>query len=146
MEEKKTEELMQIVKEDAEDSVKISEEVVAVITGIATSETEGVISVGTNSIAANWTELISGKKNNSRGIKIDMKDGKVALDIQIVVRYGMSIPKVAADVQSAVKTAIEEMTGLEVTNVDIRVIGIRTAQEEKKPAKKPEDETEPTEA
>ena len=59
------------------DCIKISDEVIAVIAGIATTETEGVPSVGAGGIAANWTELISGKKNNSKGIKVEIEEKNV---------------------------------------------------------------------
>ncbi len=114
------------------DSVKISDEVIAVISGIAASEVEGVAAIGTNSIAANWTELISGKKNNSKGIKIEMTDEACNIEIQIVVKYGVSIPEVAANVQYSVKNAVEEMTGLKVEKIDVKVTGIKTVAEEKK--------------
>ena len=101
------------------DSVKISDEVIAVISGIAASETEGVASIGASSIAANWTELISGKKNNSKGIKVEMTDGGCNIEIQIVVKYGIRIPEVASGVQYGVKNAVEEMTGLKVEKIDV---------------------------
>ncbi|MDO5479638.1 MAG: Asp23/Gls24 family envelope stress response protein [Clostridia bacterium] len=124
------------------DSVKISDEVIAVITGIAASETEGVASVGMSGIAANWAELISGKKgkNPSKGIKAEITEAGVNIEIQIVVKYGVCIPEVAANVQYGVKNAVEEMTGLKVEKVDVKVVGIKTVAEEKKEEKKEEAE------
>ncbi len=116
----------------SKDSVKISEEVVASITGVAAAETEGVASVGGNSIASNWAELISGKKNNAKGIKITMNEDVVELEVLLTVKYGVSIPEVAANVQFNVKNSVEEMTGLKVEKVDVRVTGIKTSGEEKK--------------
>ncbi|MBQ2941710.1 MAG: Asp23/Gls24 family envelope stress response protein [Clostridia bacterium] len=124
------------------DSVKISDEVISVITGIAASETEGVASVGVGSIASSWAELISGKKgkNPSKGIKAELTETGVNIEIQIVVKYGVSIPEVASNVQYGVKNAVEEMTGLTVEKVDVKVVGIKTVAEEKKAEKKEETE------
>lgn len=121
----------EIMKEN-KDSLKISEEVIGVITGVAASEVEGVFSVGHSSIASNWTEIISGKKNNAKGIKVTMGEGNVSVEVQIVVNYGVRITDVASAVQESVKNAVEEMTGLSVEKVDIKVVGIKTVNEEKK--------------
>lgn len=121
MEEK---EIMEVKK----DSIKISDEVVAVITGVAASETDGVYSVGTGSIASNWTEIISGKKNNSKGIKIVMGENTVSVEINLTVKYGVRISDVAKAVQENVKSSVEEMTGFTVEKVDVKVVGIKAEQ------------------
>ena len=118
--------------EEKKDTLKISDEVVAVITGVAASETEGVFSVGTGSFASGWTELLGGKKNNAKGIKVVMGEGLVTIEIQLVVKYGVRITDVAASVQENVKNAVEEMTGFTVEKVDVRVVGIKAAPEVKK--------------
>lgn len=118
--------------EEIKDDVKISDEVIAVITGVAASETEGVAAVGNGSIASNWTELISGKKNTSKGIRLSVEEDKVSVEVQIAVKYGVCIPDVALAVQTNVKNAVEEMTGLTVAKIDVRVTGIKTEPEEKK--------------
>ncbi len=120
------------------DSVKISDEVIAVITGIAASETEGVISVGAGGIASGWAEFISGKKNTSKGIKIIMTESGVEVDVAIVVKYGVNIPEVATNVQINAKNSIEEMTGLKVDKIDVKIIGIKTEAPEKKNPEKEE--------
>lgn len=116
------------ITEVKKDSVKISDEVVAVITGVAASETDGVYSVGTGSLAANWTEIISGKKNNAKGIKITMGEASVSIEIQLTVKYGVRITDVAAAVQENVKSSVEEMTGFAVEKVDVKVVGIKSEQ------------------
>ncbi len=118
--------------EEKKDTLKISDEVVAVITGVAASETEGVFSVGTGSFASGWTELLGGKKNNAKGIKVVMGEGTVTIEIQLVVKYGVRITDVAASVQENVKNAVEEMTGFTVEKVDVKVVGIKAAPEVKK--------------
>ena len=118
--------------EEKKDTLKISDEVVAVITGVAASETEGVFSVGTGSFASGCTELLGGKKNNAKGIKVVMGEGSVTIEIQLVVKYGVRITDVAASVQENVKNAVEEMTGFTVEKVDVRVVGIKASPEAKK--------------
>ena len=118
--------------EEKKDTLKISDEVVAVITGVAASETEGVFSVGTGSFASGWTELLGGKKNNAKGIKVVMGEGSVTIEIQLVVKYGVRITDVATSVQENVKNAVEEMTGFTVEKVDVRVVGIKASPEAKK--------------
>lgn len=118
--------------EEKKDTLKITDEVVAVITSVAASETEGVFSVGTGSFASGWTELLGGKKNNAKGIKVVMGEGSVTIEIQLVVKYGVRITDVAASVQENVKNAVEEMTGFTVEKVDVRVVGIKAAPEVKK--------------
>lgn len=102
--------------------VKISDSVVASIAGVAASEVEGV-----DSLAGNLTNEIVAKfgiKNNSKGIKISIVSKKVNADIYVNVRYGFSIPEVSENVQDRVKSAIESMTGLKVSNVNVRIVGI----------------------
>lgn len=115
--------------EEKKDTLKISDEVVAVITGVAASETDGVFSVGTGSFASGWTELLGGKKNSAKGIRVVMGEGTVSIEIQLVVKYGVRITDVASSVQENVKNAVEEMTGFTVEKVDVKVVGIKAAPE-----------------
>lgn len=102
--------------------VQIADEVVAIIAGLAATEVEGVASM-----AGNVTnELVSrlGMKNLSKGVKVNVIEGKVNVDLALNLRYGYSIPVTCANVQDRVKTAIENMTGLSVTEVNIRIAGV----------------------
>ena len=102
--------------------VKIADEVVAIIAGLAATEVEGV-----GSMAGNITnELVSklGMKNLSKGIRVEVLDGKVSVDVALNISYGYSIPEVSAKVQDRVKNAIENMTGLEVSIVNIRIASV----------------------
>ena len=102
--------------------IKISDDVVASITGLATSEVEGV-----TSIAGHVTSDIVGKygvKNLSKGIKLSIEEGVVSIDLYINIRYGYSIPKITAQVQDRVKNAIESMTGLTTSNITIHIVDI----------------------
>ena len=102
--------------------VKIADEVVAIIAGLAATEVEGVASM-----AGNITnELISklGMKKLSRGVKVDVLDGVVTVSLALNLKYNYSIVVVTARVQEKVKSAIENMTGLEVADINIRVAGV----------------------
>lgn len=110
------------IKEDKLGEVKIADEVVAIIAGLASTEVEGV-----SSMAGNITnELVSrlGMKNLSKGIRVDVTDGIVRVDVALNIAYGYAIPDVSAKVQEKVKTAIENMTGLEVSCVNVRIASV----------------------
>lgn len=113
------------IKEDKLGDVKIADEVVAIIAGLASTEVEGV-----SSMAGNITnELVSklGMKNLSKGIRVDVKEGVVRVDVALNIAYGYAIPKISAKVQEKVKTAIETMTGLEVNAVNVRIASVDMA-------------------
>lgn len=102
--------------------IKIADDVVATIAGLAATEIEGVASM-----QGNITNEIVGKlgmKNTSKGVRIEVNEGVVNVELSIVVCYGYSIPKISAAIQDRVKNAIENMTGLKVFNVSIRVVGV----------------------
>ena len=107
--------------------VKIADEVVSVIAGLAAMEVDGV-----SSMAGNVTkEIISklGKKAVAKGVKIDVLDGIVTVSLALNMTYGYSIREVTAKVQEKVKSAIENMTALEVADVNIRVAGVVVPEE-----------------
>ena len=103
-------------------AVQIADDVVAMIARLATCEVEGV-----SQAAGNVTgELMNkvGIKNLQKGVKVEILKNCVVVDIAIAVEYGFNIPAVSQKVQSKVKTAIENMTGLEVTDVNVRISGV----------------------
>jgi len=102
--------------------VQIADEVVAVIAGLAATEVEGVASMAGNIS----NELISklGMKNLSKGVKVLVTDRNVDVDLALNIEYGHSIMKVSEQVQDKVKAAIETMTGLEVSMVNIRIASV----------------------
>ena len=107
--------------------VRVADEVVAIIAGLAATEIEGV-----KSMAGNITnELVSklGMKNLSKGVKISVKDDTVAVALALNLEYGYQIPEVSKKVQEKVKSAIETMTGLEVSHVNIRIAAVNTEAE-----------------
>ena len=113
------------IKSDQVGDVRVADEVVAIIAGLATTEGEGV-----SSMAGNITnEIVSklGMKNLSKGILVEVMENEVKVDVAINISYGYSIPEVSSKVQDKVKTAIENMTGLEVADVNIRVASVDMA-------------------
>lgn len=109
-------------------TVKISDEVVSVIAGIAASEVKGVFE-GTQS---GITQIFSNKKNVSKAVKVNVEDDKAVIEIVVGVQYGVKIPEVLSKVQENVKNTVEALTGLNVSAVNILVQNIvvpRTAEE-----------------
>ena len=102
--------------------VKIADEVVAMIAGLAATEVEGV-----DSMAGNITNELVGElrmKNLNRGVKISVDDDHVSVELSLNMKYGYSIPDVSEKVQERVRTAIETMTGLTVLEVNIKIAGV----------------------
>ena len=100
--------------------VKISDEVVGVIAGLATTEIKGIVGMSA-SLAGGITQILSGKKNLSKGVKVSVGENSASIDLYVVVEYGVKIPEVAAAVQENVKKAVESMTGLTVSTINIHV-------------------------
>ncbi len=123
MEEKKEEKILE--EENVAEGIQISSEVIAVIAGVAVSEIPGVFSMD-GGFAGGISEVLKGKKNLAKGIKVDSSDGKTKIDVNIIVEYGARIPDVAYEIQNRVKTAIENMTGLKVETVNVHVQGVNT--------------------
>ena len=102
--------------------VQIADEVVAIIAGLAATEVEGV-----DSMAGNITNELVGKlgmKNLSKGVKVDVTEEHVSVDLSLNIRYGYNIPSVSEQVQEKVSTAIENMTGLTVLDVNVKSAGV----------------------
>ncbi len=108
--------------EDSIGEVQIASEVVSAIAGISASEVDGIESMaggGINDIAGKL-----GVKNYSKGVKVDISDDVVIVDISVNLKFGYSIPKVSAKVQEKVAQAVNSMTGLQVAKVNVRIAGI----------------------
>ena len=121
------------------DGIEISGDVIAVIAGVAVSEVQGVASMS-GGFAGGITEVLSGKKNLAKGIKVDKEDEKVKIDVNIIVEYGSRIPDVAFEIQNRVKKSVESMTGLKVEEVNVHVQGVNTDSVRKEDEKKEESE------
>ena len=114
-------------------NVKISNDVVSIIAGIAASEIKGVIGMSSG-ITGGITELL-GMKNQSKGIKVELSEKEASVDIFLVMEYGSDIAEVGRQVQENVKDAIENMTGLKVAAVNVNVQGIVVPKEDKREPK-----------
>ncbi|OAA83309.1 Asp23/Gls24 family envelope stress response protein [Clostridium ljungdahlii] len=100
--------------------VKISDEVVGVIAGLATTEIKGIVGMSA-SLVGGITQILTGKKNLSKGVKVSVGENNAAIDLYVVVEYGVRIPDVALKVQENVKRAVQSMTGLDVSAINIHV-------------------------
>lgn len=110
------------------DGIKISNDAVATYAGIAVSEVKGVY--GKGGTFSGLTEALSGKKNITKGIKVDVDEKTVKIDVNIIVVYGARIPDVAFEIQSRVKKTVENMTGLNVSEVNVNVLGVHPIDKE----------------
>ena len=102
--------------------VKVADEVVAIIAGLAATEVEGVDSLGGNITSEIVSKL--GMKNLSKGVKVEVTEEHVSVNMALNLKYGYSIPDVCEKVQEKVKSAIENMTGLTVLDVNIKIAGV----------------------
>lgn len=110
--------------------VKISDEVVAIIAGIAATEIPGVAGMS-GGIAGGIAEML-GRKNLSKGVKVEVGEKEAAIDLYIIVEYGCRIPDVAWEIQEKVKKSVETMTGLHVVEVNIHIQGVNIEKDHKK--------------
>ena len=111
-----------VYEKEKNGEVQIADEVVAIIAGLAATEVEGV-----DSMAGNITNELVGKlgmRNLSKGVKVDVTEEHVSVDLSLNLKYGYNIPEVCEKVQERVKTAIENMTGLSVLDVNIKIAGV----------------------
>ncbi len=112
-----------VIENEAEfGQVQIADEVVAIIAGLAATEVEGV-----SAMAGNITKELIGKlgmKNLSKGVKVTVQNGVVEVELALNLAYGYSVPETSRKVQEKVKSAIEGMTGLTVSEVNVRIAGV----------------------
>lgn len=107
-------------------AVRIADEVVAVIAGLAATEIDGIAGMS-GGIVGGIAEML-GHRNLSRGVKVDVGEHEAAVDLFIIVEYGVRIPDLALRAQESVKQAIESMTGLAVIEVNVHVQGVSFAE------------------
>ena len=103
-------------------TIRIADEVVSIIACLAATEVEGVAGMS-GGIAGGIAEIL-GRKNFSKGVKVEVGEKEAAIDLYIIVKYGVRIPDIALNVQEAVKAAIENMTGLSTVEVNVHVQGV----------------------
>ena len=108
--------------EGTEGQAVVSDDVIATVVGLAAAEVEGVAH-----LSGNLTKEVIGRngiKNNSKGVKISLIDGRVATELSVCVQYGYSLPRVAKNVQEKVRSAIESMLGFASDRVTLHVVGV----------------------
>lgn len=142
MEENKNPEVVEVNEVNEAEGIKISNDVIAVIAGVAASEVPGVSAMA-GGLTGGLTEALKGKKNLAKGIKVEATEKIAKIDVNIIVEYGSRIPDVAFEIQNRVKKSVENMTGLKVTEVNVHVQGVNT---ESITAESEETENETTEA
>lgn len=111
-------------------SIKITDEVIAIIAGISATEVPGVAGMS-GGIAGGIAEAL-GRKNLSKGVKVEAGEKEAVIDVYIIVEYGFRIPDVAWSIQEKVKKAVENMTGLNVIEVNIHIQGVNIEKDHKK--------------
>ena len=104
-------------------NLNISEDVIGIIAGLAASEVEGIAGM-TLGFVDGINKMLGSSKKYAKGVKIELDGKKVIVDLYVNVKYGVRIPDVAWSAQKAVKESVENMTGLEVQNVNVNVQGI----------------------
>ncbi|NLJ86749.1 MAG: Asp23/Gls24 family envelope stress response protein [Firmicutes bacterium] len=115
--------------------LRIANEVVGVIAGLAATEVEGVAGMS-GGLAGGIAEML-GRRNLSKGVKVEVGEEQAAIDLFVIVEYGVRIPDVAWKIQENVKRAIEIMTGLEVVEVNVHVQGVNFPQVEERVEEQP---------
>ena len=123
------------------EGIKISNDVIAVIAGVAVSEVPGVYGMA-GGFAGGITEVLKGKKNLAKGIKVEDNEKSTKIDVNIIVEYGTRIPDVAFEIQNRVKKAVENMTGLKVEEVNVHIQGVNTESIESRVENKEDKEKE----
>jgi uncharacterized alkaline shock family protein YloU len=112
-------------------TVRIANEVVGIIAGLAATEVRGVAGMS-GGVVDGISELLK-KKSLSKGVRVEVGEKEAAVDLYVVIEYGARIPDVAINIQENVKRAIEGMTGLKVVEVNVHIQGVQFQQEEAPP-------------
>ena len=124
VEDKKVEEIMdQNINVEIATNLNISEDVIGIIAGLAAKEVEGIAGMSVGFVDG-INQMLGSNKKYAKGVKVSLDDKKVTIDLFVSVKYGIRIPDVAWAAQNAVKKSVENMTGLEVSKVNINVQGI----------------------
>ena len=103
-------------------TINIADEVIAIIAGMSAVEIEGIYSMS-GGFAGSLANML-GRKNLSRGVKVDIEENESRINLYIIIKYGSSIPDLAWKIQDNVKKTVEGMTGLKVTEVNVHVQGV----------------------
>lgn len=127
--ENKEDNIPEQINEIEENGIKIANDVVATIAGKSAMEVSGVYSMA-GGFAGGISEVF-GKKNYTKGIKVDNAEKGLKIDVNIIVEYGARIPDVAYEIQNRVKKSVENMTGLNIEEVNVHIQGVNTELQNK---------------
>ncbi|WP_455662339.1 Asp23/Gls24 family envelope stress response protein [Pradoshia sp.] len=103
--------------------VEIAPEVIEVIAGLAASEVEGIAQMRGN-FASGVVEKL-GKKNHGKGVKVELSEDGIKIDVYCLVKFGISIPKVAQEAQDNIRQTLLNMTALDANEVNIHIVGVQ---------------------
>ena len=117
-------------QENSVGMVKVHESVIASIVRNATLEIEGVIRLAGSRLVDNLAEIVGSKKIQDRAISVEMNDNSVAVEVRVVLEYGVLIPEVAEAVKESVAAEIVKLTGMSVTRVNVFVVDLEDAQQD----------------
>ncbi len=118
-----------VAKDDIDlGTVRIADDVVATIATYAAKEIEGVAGMSGNS-TSNFLSRAGVKMPEAKGVKVTVDNGNVDVDVSVILDYGYNIPATSSKIQARVKSSIENMTGLKVTDVNVRIAGINVPSE-----------------
>ena len=110
--------------------VKISDEVVSIIAGIAAEEIQGILE-SQHGVTKNISQILKGKKNTTgKSVKVVLEEDKATIELNVAVEYGVKIPEVIGTVQENVKKTVEAMTGLKVETINVNVQNIYVPKKE----------------
>ena len=112
-------------------NLSISEDVISIIAGLAASEVDGIAGMSLGFVDG-LNQILGNNKKYAKGVKVELDGKRVTIDLFVNVKYGVRIPDIAWSAQNAVKSAVENMTGLEVVAVNINVQGIIFDKDDKK--------------
>lgn len=121
-------------------TIRISEEVVAIIAGVAATDIEGVAGMS-GGIVGGIAEIL-GRRNLAKGVKVNLADDSAVIDIFVIVQFGVRIPDVAFKIQNQVKKSVEQMTGLKVSEANVHVQGVEVEKDVKEEKEEKEKESE----
>jgi uncharacterized alkaline shock family protein YloU len=103
--------------------VEIAPEVIEVISGIAAAEVSGLFAMRGN-FASGVAERF-GRTTHSKGVKVELTENGILIDLYVILYYGVSIPKVAQELQSSIRQTVKNMTALEIDEINVHVVGIQ---------------------
>lgn len=115
--------LLNVSEDTSLGKVEIAPEVIEVITGIAASEVDGLSSMRGN-FATGVVERF-GKKSHGKGVKVELTENGILIDLYVVLNFGISIPKVAQQLQDNIRQTLKSMTALEIDEINVHVVGIQ---------------------